>query len=132
MSKRAKATFEIKGWDEKPYDEMEGCPKLARARVNKVFHGDLEGNSALEYLLVYRQDGTANFIGLERVIGSLQGRPGTFVLKHEGTFEKGTATATCSVVPGSATGELKGLRGQGSFAAGHAQSYPFSLDFELD
>jgi len=132
MSKRATATFEIKGWDEKPYDEMEGGPKLARARVSKVFHGDLEGNSALEVLLVYRQDGTASFIGLERVAGSLLGRPGTFVLKHEGTFENGTATAVCSVVPASATGALKGLRGQGSFAAGHAQSYPFSLDFELD
>jgi len=132
MSKRATAIFEIKGWDEKPYDEMEGGPKLSRARVNKVFHGDVEGNSALEYLLVYRQDGTASFIGFERVVGCLQGRPGTFVLKHEGTFEGGTATATCSVVPGSGTGELKALRGQGSFAAGHAQTYPFSLDFELD
>lgn len=132
MSKRATATFEIKGWDEKPYDEMEVGPKLARARVSKVFHGDLEGNSAVEYLLVYRQDGAASFIGFERVVGTLQGRPGSFVLRHEGTFEKGTATAVCSVVPASATGELTGLRGQGSFAAGHAQSYPFSLDFELD
>ncbi len=132
MSGRATATFEIKGWDEKPYDELEGGPKLTRARVNKAFRGDIEGTSALEYLLVYRQDGTASFVGFERVAGSLQGHPGTFVLEHEGTFEGGMATATCSVVPGSGTGELKGLRGRGSFSVGHAQTYPFSLDFDLD
>ena len=132
MSKRAEATFEIKSWDEKPYDEMEEGPKLTRARVTKAFRGDIEGESTLEYLMMHRQDGTANFVGLERVAGSLCGRSGSFVLQHEGAFQGGTAKANWVVVPGSGTGELSGLRGKGSFASGHAESYPMILDFDLD
>ncbi len=72
MKKRATAMFAIKGWDEKPYNEVAGQPKLTRANVTMTFTGDLEGESQLEYLMMYRADGTASFVGLERV----QGRPG--------------------------------------------------------
>src|SRR5438105_7525565 len=121
MQKQAKATFGIKSWDEKPYNEMNGLPKLTRAGVIKSYQGDITGDGKLEYLMMYRDDGTASFVGLERVVGSVGGRSGSFVLQHSGTFKEGVATVTLVVVPGSGTGDLRGLRGNGKFAVGHQQ-----------
>jgi Protein of unknown function (DUF3224) len=130
VNNHATATFEIGGWEEKRVDEAD--PKLTHVRAIKTFRGDVTGTSTLEYTMFYRPDGTASFVGFERIVGSLQGHAGSFVLRHEGTFEKGTANVTVSVVPGSGTGELTRVRGGGGFAAGHAPPYPFALDFALE
>lgn len=132
MKKRANATFKIKSWDEKSYNEIEGSPKLTRAEIVKTFSGDIEGESTLEYLMMYREDGTASFVGLERVVGSLGGRSGSFVLRHQGTFQEGVAEVEMFVVSGSGTGELSGLRGKGSFAVGHKEPHLVSLDFDFE
>ena len=121
MTTRASATFEIKAWDEKPYAEFEGGRKLTRASVNKTIHGDIEGESSVEYLMAYGTDGSAYFVGMEHVIGRIGDRSGSFVLQHSGTFAGGIANETWFVVPGSGTGELGGLRGEGGAATGHAQ-----------
>ena len=131
MSKRAKATFEVASWDEQPFGEVDGGPGLTRVTVTKSFHGDIEGEGALEYLMVYRDDGSASFVGLERVIGRLGDRSGSFVLQHTGTFEGGTAKATCAVVLGSGTGDLNGLRGEASFAA-QGRKAPITLDYDFE
>ncbi len=132
MKNRADAAFKLESWDEKPYNEIEGAPKLTRVKVTKTYHGDIEGESTLEYLMMYRQDGTASFVGLERVVGSLGGRSGTFVLQHKGTFEGGKAKVECFVVSGSGTGELSGIRGEGGFAAGHAEQHAVTLDYDFE
>ena len=132
MSTHAIATFSMKHWDEKPYNEIEGLPKLTRASVAKSFKGDIEGEGTLEYLMMYRPDGSASFVGLERIVGRLGGRSGSFVLQHSGVFEGGLAKAAYFVVSGSGTGELRGLHGEGSFASGHAQEYPMTLDYNFD
>ena len=132
MRTRATGTFEVKTWDEKPYDESGGGAKLTRARVTKSFHGDIEGEGTLEYLMAYRGDGSASFVGLERVVGQVGGRSGSFVLQHGGTFEGGTAKVTWLVVPGCGTGDLRGLRGEGGFASGHQQRYPMTLDYDFE
>lgn len=124
--------FRVTAWDEKPYDEIEGGAKLTRASITKSFSGDIEGEGKLEYLMVHRDDGSASFIGLERVVGRLGDRSGSFVLQHTGTFEGGTAKATWIVVPGSGAGGLRGLRGEGGFASAHAESYSMTLDYDLD
>jgi len=129
--KTANARFAIKTWDEKPYSEAEGLPKLTRASVTKTFSGDLDGEGRVEYLMVYRSDGSATFVGLERITGRLGGRTGSFVLQRTGVFEGGQAKESYSVVAGSATGELDGLTGQGSSAVGHGLEHPFALDYEL-
>ena len=131
MRTHATGTFEVKSWDEKPYDESAGGVKLSRASVTKSFHGVIEGEGKLEYLMVYRPDGSSSFVGLERVAGSVGGRSGSFVLEHSGSFEGGTAKVTWTVVPGSGTGDLHGLRGEGGFASAHAQQYPMTFDFDL-
>jgi len=129
--KTANASFAIKTWDEKPYGEGPDLPKLTRASVAKSFTGDLEGEGHVEYLMSYRADGSATFVGLERVVGRLGGKTGSFVLQRAGVFEDGTAKETYSVVPGSATGELQGLRGEGRSAVGHGLEHPFTLSYEL-
>jgi hypothetical protein len=132
MKKRATAMFAIKGWDEKPYNEVAGQPKLTRASVTKTFTGDLEGESQLEYLMMYRADGTASFVGLERVQGRLGGRSGSFVLQRTGVFDGTLAKESYTVVAGSGTGELASLRGEGSSAAGHTKENHMTLEYEVD
>jgi Protein of unknown function (DUF3224) len=131
MKKSASARFAIKSWNEKPYSEGEDLPKLTRASVMKTFTGDIEGEGQVEYLMMYRSDGSATFVGLERVVGRIGGKTGTFVLQRVGVFENGQAKESYLVIPGSATGELKGLRGDGSSALGHGMEHPFALDYDL-
>ena len=129
---RADATFEIKSWDEKSYAEFEGGRKLTRATVKKVFHGDVAGEGSVEYLMAYAMDGSAHFVGMERIVGALANRAGSFVLEHCGTFTGGVASQSWFVVPGSATGELKGLRGEGKSSLGHAEQYAMRLEYEFE
>jgi hypothetical protein len=131
MSTRATANFEMTSWDEKPYDEIDGQPRLARASVANTYRGDIEGQGKVEYLMLYRDDSSASFVGLERISGRLGGRSGSFVLQHSGTYEGGTTTATSSVVPGSGSGDLHNLRGQGSFVSQYGQLAPVTLDYEF-
>ena len=132
MRKQAKATFGITSWDEKPYSELEASLKLTRASVTKSYQGDIEGEGKLEYLMMYRSAGSANFMGLERVTGSVGGRSGSFVLQHSGAFEEGVAKVTLSVVPGSGTGTLRGLTGEGGFSVGHQPPYAMTLDYHFE
>jgi len=129
--KSANAQFAIKTWDEKPFSEGEGLPKLTRATVTKSFTGDIEGEGKLEYLMVYRGDGSATFVGLERVVGRLAGKAGSFVLQRTGVFEGGVAKESYSVVPGSGTGDLRDLRGEGTSAVGHGMEHPMRLNYDL-
>ena len=129
--KTAKARFAIKNWDEKPVRDGDNAPKLTRASVAKTLTGDIEGESHVEYVMMYRDDGSATFVGLERIVGRIGGRSGTFVVQRTGTFEQGQAKESYSVVQGSATGELLGLRGDGKSAVGHGLEHPFELDYEF-
>jgi hypothetical protein len=131
MKNSAKARFAIKSWDESPYSEGQDQPKLARASVIKTYTGDIEGEAQVEYLMMYRRDGSATFVGLERVVGRIGGKAGTLVLQRTGIFESGQAKESYSVIPGSATGDLQGLLGDGSSAVGHGMEHPFTLSYEL-
>ena len=131
MKQKANARFAIKSWDEKPYSEGQGQPKLTRATVTKSYTGDIAGDANVEYLMMYRSDGTATFVGLERVVAKIGGKSGSFVLQRTGVFEDGQAKESYSVVPGSATGELQGLRGDGTSSVGHGMEHPFTLSYEL-
>jgi hypothetical protein len=126
----ANARFAIQSWNENPCGEGEGQPRMTRASVAKTYTGDIEGTSEVEYVMMYRADGTAAFVGLERVAGRLAGRAGTFVLQRTGVFEGGLAKESYAVVPGSGTGELRGLSGGGTSAVGHGMEHPFTLEYE--
>ena len=98
MKNNANARFAIKSWDEKPYSEGQDLPRLSRASVSKAFTGDIEGEGQVEYLMMYRSDGSAAFVGLERIVGRIGSKSGTFVLQRVGVFEGGEAKETYSVV----------------------------------
>jgi len=130
MTTTANARFAIGNWEEKPYHE--GPPRLTRATVTKTFTGDIEGEGVVEYLMMYRGDGSATFVGLERITGCIGNKAGTFVLERHGVFEEGQARETYSVVAGSGTEELTKLRGNGSSSVGHGGEHPFTLNYELE
>lgn len=132
MKRTANARFAITNWDEKPYSEGPDQPKLTRATVTKKLTGDIDGESHTEYLMMYRADGSATFIGLERVTGRVGGKSGSFVLQRSGAFEGGQAKESYSVIPGSGTGQLRALRGDGTSSVGHGLEHPFVLSYELD
>jgi len=131
MRKTANARFAITSWDEKPYSEGPDLPKLTRATVKKTLTGDIEGEGQVDYLMMYRSDGTATFIGLERVTGRVGGKAGTFVMQRSGVFEEGQAKESYSVVAGSATGDLRGLVGEGTSSVGHGMEHPFTLNYQF-
>jgi len=131
MSTHADATFEVKQWDENTCNEVDGRLKMTRASVVFAYHGDLEAESAMEYLMLYGDDGSATVVGLERITGRLGGKSGSFVLESHGGYADGTATGQIKVVEGSGTGDLNGLRGQGQAVAKKDGSTSFALDYEL-
>jgi hypothetical protein len=128
----AEATFTIKSWDEKPVHEIEGGGKLTRASVTKVYEIDLAGKGTVEFLMAYRTDGSANFVGMERVVGHLGDRSGSFVLQSSGTYENDVAKAQWFVVPGSGTGNLRGLKAEGSSAVGHEERHRWAFDYNFE
>lgn len=132
MKTTANARFAIKSWDEKPYSEGESLPRLTRATVTKSFTGDIDGEGHVEYLMMYRRDGSAEFVGLERFVGRIGDREGSFVLQRIGAFEGGVAKESYVVIPGSGTGELGTLRGEGRTEVGHGTEHPFTLSYELE
>ena len=73
--------------DEQPYVEGDEGAKLARASVRQAFAGDIEGEGAVEWLMRYRADKTADFVGLQRVEGRIGARSGSVVLRSTGSFD---------------------------------------------
>jgi Protein of unknown function (DUF3224) len=128
---RATGTFTVKSWDESTYQELEGKAKLNKARVVYDLAGDLEAESTSDTLMCYAEDGTAEYTGLDRVVGRLGGRSGSFVLLGTGGYANGEARISWRVVEGSGTGELAGLRGTGTAVATSEPPGTFSLDYEL-
>ncbi|MDQ2904952.1 MAG: DUF3224 domain-containing protein [Chloroflexota bacterium] len=129
MTMHATGTFEVKSWNEKPYSEIEGQPRLTRADVVYAYHGDLEGEGSIEYLMCYSSNNIAYFIGYEQITGRLGDHSGSFVLQHNGAYEGGAVRDALTIVPGSATGDLSGLQGGGS--CGGDGEATFTLDYQI-
>lgn len=130
IRKKANARFAIRSWDEKPCGEGPNLPKMTRATVTKKYTGDIEGEGQVEYVMMYRSDGSAAYVGLERVVGRINGKSGSFVMQRTGVFEQGLAKESYFVIDGSGTGELDGLRGDGESSVGHGMEHPFTLNYE--
>jgi hypothetical protein len=133
MKHQAKATFKITSWNETPIHEGDGLPKLTRASVTQSIEGDIAGLGTVEFLMSYRADGSATYVGVQRVVGTLAGRSGSFVLVGEGSYShvKGEAIMNWRVATGSGTGDLSGLEGEGSAFATHTPPGALSLSYEL-
>ena len=125
------STFKVIGWDEVPYDEPEDGPKLTRVHVRRSFNGDLSGTGNLMLVMTYLDSDIVSFVGYEKIVGSLGGRTGSFVLLHAGVHDGQGATADTDVVAGSGTGELAGLAGTGGYSAGDEEESDMTLDYEV-
>lgn len=132
MSTQATSKFRIEGWDEQPYVENEDGGKLTRATVKQTFAGDIDGEGQVEWLMCYRPDQTADFVGLQRVVGRIGGRSGSVVLETTGTFDGKEAKGPLRVVAGSGTGELKGIAGDGELRAPFGGEPSVSLNYRFD
>jgi hypothetical protein len=128
----ATGRIEVKSYQPQLYEEVDDGPNLAEINVTETFSGDLEGDGAVRFLQAIRKDGSASFVGIERVTGSIDGRQGSFLLQDAGTQEGNTIKGNWFVVPGSGTGELSGLRGEGGFTAELGQHASITLDYWFD
>ena len=131
MSQRASGTFEVKMNPHPPYETEEGV-QLGRVSIDKTFAGDLAGSSHVEMIsAVTPVKGSAGYVAIERVTGTLHGRSGTFVLQHSGTMTRGKPELIVSVVPDSGTGQLEGIAGQLSIEITGGKHF-YSFDYRLD
>lgn len=126
-----KGEFTLRSWDEETYAEREGNQRLTRASVTQALSGDVTGTGQVVWLMSYREDGTARFVGLQEFEGVIDGREGSVVLET-GEFDGKAADWTCSVIEGSGTGGWAGMRGEGRFHAPHGPKATFSLEYSID
>ena len=126
--RRAVAKVAVQTSEATPYDDTVS-PALMEVRLMETFTGDINGDSPVRALEVRRDDRSASLVSMQRVRGTLGGRAGTFVLQGQETVENGKISATWFVVPGSGTGELIGLRGEGGFAGEFGKGSDATLDY---
>ena len=127
----ARGSFEVAGGTEDPYDELENGIKLTHASGTQSFTGDIDGDGAVHWLMLYRGDKTAHFVGLQRINGSIGGRTGSFVASAEGDHDGTGSTITFSIIPNSGTGERTGITGDGTRIAKGGPKGTYELDYTL-
>jgi Protein of unknown function (DUF3224) len=130
MSQRGNGTFEVKLTPMPTEDKSEGAT-LGRMTIDKQYHGDLEAKSKGEMLTAGTSiKGSAGYVAIEKVTGTLKGRNGTFALQHSGTMTRGAPQLTVTVVPDSGTGQLTGLVGKMTIKIAdgkHSYEFEYSL-----
>ena len=114
MSTRANAVITVHKYQPAAYDAPAEGPALTRIHVEESFGGDISGAGVVEFLQAARADGSASFVGIERVTG---------------TVERQVVSGDWFVIPGSGTGELAGLRGEGGFSANLGEGAEVHLDY---
>lgn len=111
MTNRASGSFEVKLIPQA--SDSAGDASLGRMSIDKQFHGDLEATSKGQMLSAMTAvKGSAGYVAIEKVSGTLQGRSGAFVLQHNGTMTRGAPQLSITVVPDSGTDRLAGLAGK--------------------
>ena len=133
MSQRATGDFEIKVTPQKPDTQIARAANLGRLTIDKRFHGELEGISKGEMLAAHTEvQGSAAYVAMERVTGTLKGRSGSFVLLHSATMCRGKPVSSITVVPDSGTGELTGITGKMSITVAADGAHSYEFDFKVE
>jgi hypothetical protein len=109
LMNHASGSFEVKL---NPQEDAVGDKSVGRMALDKQFHGGLEATSRGQMLAAMTEvEGSAGYVAIERVSGTLEGHSGSFALQHSGTMTRGVPQLTITVVPDSGTGDLVGLVG---------------------
>ncbi len=131
MKQHATGTFEV-SLNPLDLNEVGDGETRGRISINKTFHGDLEATSIGEMLSAMTAvKGSAGYVAIERVVGTLQGRQGSFVLQHSGTMDRGVPGLSVTVVPDSGTDALSGLRGSLTITIREGV-HCYGLDYSLE
>jgi hypothetical protein len=124
---RAAGPFEVKLTALTGPEAMPG-----RMSIDKQFHGDLEAASKGEMLMVGTAvKGSAGYVAIEQVTGTLQGRRGTFILQHNATMNRGAGELNIVIVPDSGTGELEGISGRMNIVIAPDGAHSYELDYDF-
>ena len=130
MTARASGTFEVKMTPQSP-DNNSGTVTVGRYSLDKTFSGDLEGTSKGEMLAVSTAvEGSAGYVAMEHVAGTLNGQTGGFALQHTGTMNRGAPRLSVTVVPDSGTGQLAGLTGKMEIKIAEGKHF-YEFDYSL-
>jgi len=133
MTHHASGPFEVKVTPQKPDTQVARSANLGRLTIDKRFHGDLEASAKGEMLAMQSEvKGSAGYVALERVTGTLQGRSGSFVLQHSATMKRGAPESSITVVPDSGTGELTGLSGSMRVTVAPDGAHSYEFDFRIE
>lgn len=131
MTQQVKGEFEVSRSIEPTCDMGDGAV-VGHYRIDKRFHGDLDGGSVVHMLATGTDTpGSAAYVAIERVSGVLQGRTGTFFLQHNGIMARGAPTLSLTVVPDSGTGELVGISGAMAIDITEGKHY-YTFDYVLE
>ncbi len=131
MTTHANGTFEVKLNPQKPDNKEAESANLGRMSIDKQFQGDLEATSKGEMLSAITDvKGSAGYVAIELVSGTLHGRSGTFVLQHSATMTRGVAQMSVTVVPDSGTGQLVGLAGKMTIKIAEGRHF-YEFDYTL-
>lgn len=125
-------TFDVKLNPLEAHAKAEGGPSLGRMSIDKTFHGELDATSKGEMLTAMtRVKGSAGYVAIEQVGGTLSGRQGSFVLQHFGTMDRGQDRLILEVVPDSGGGDLSGLSGEMAIKIEDGQ-HLYEFEYELN
>jgi hypothetical protein len=122
--------FDLTSWDEEVIDDAPGA-KLMRVRNTKAFAGGISGTSTTDLLQAIAGEGSAVYVAIERVTAAVDGRKGTFVLRHSALAHGDTGDMQVDVVPNSGTDELAGLTGTLTIAMSEAGEHTYTFDYAL-
>jgi len=126
----ATGSFDVKLTSQTAAPGIEAA-NLGRMTIDKQFHGDLVASSLGEMLAIRtKTQGSAGYVAIERVTGSLHGRTGSFVMQHSATMNRGVSSLAVTVVPDSGTDELTGLRGSMTIEIDHGK-HNYTMDYVL-
>lgn len=131
MIRHIEGSFEVTSWSEEQAGGLEDTVKVTTAAIGQRFRGAIEADTITDTVMTYHDDGTAEFVGYQRVVGRVGDKAGSFVLRGLGTYDGHEARTELEVIPGSARGDLSGLTGRGVAVAPHGSTGTFHFDLEL-
>jgi hypothetical protein len=131
MARQAKGEFDVTSIPQEPLD-LGGDTAARHVRFDKRFHGALDASSVVHMLAVGTGvEGSAAYVAIERISGTLDGRAGSFMVQHSGTMDRGAPSLSVDVVPDSGTDTLTGLRGRIAIDIRDGNHF-YTFDYALD
>lgn len=128
---KARGKFTVESGGEDAYEMLDNSVRLTHANGTQTFTGDIKGDGAVHWLMLYRGDKTAQFVGMQRISGTIGGRRGTVVLAAEGVHDGKGSRIKLEVVPGSGSGELEGMSGKGKLENPGGKTGTYELEYSF-